>query len=124
MDRNETKLVDAKGRTLSLRGMSLVEQYRLAKAVGAETAKNDVAWSMAQTAAAVRDIDGVPLPYPTTDAQVEQNIERIGDEGYAAFISYLQNETTRMMEATRTAQGPLEVSAPSPVSQGYLTPST
>lgn len=115
----DTVLTDAKGRKLTIRGISLVEQYRLAKAVGSATAQNEVAWSMAQTAASVRDIDGVPLMYPTSDPQVELNIVQIGDEGYAAFVEWLRAETAKAMASAKAAgdAGPLETSAASSGSQ-------
>jgi hypothetical protein len=115
-DRKETVLTDAAGRNLTIRGMTLVEQYKLAKAVGADTARNDVAWSMAQTAASVRDIDGVPLRYPTTDAEVQENIARVGDEGYAAFIAFLKAETETMLAAAKAAAEAGEKADPLPLS--------
>lgn len=114
-DRAETVLTDSTGRKLTLRPMDLVEQYRLAKAVGADTVKNEVAWGMAQTAAAVREIDGLPLPYPMTDQGVELNIARIGDAGYAAFIGYMQDKHAELIAAAKAAGGggPLDSSAKS-----------
>ena len=71
---------------------------------------------MAQTAASVRDIDGIPLPYPVKDSDVELNIDRIGDEGYAAFIEWMRKTQAELIEAAKAAgeAGPLDTSSSSP----------
>jgi hypothetical protein len=47
---------------------------------------------MAGLAFSVLEIDGVPVPAPTTEAQIEGLIDRLGDEGLAAVASVIKDE--------------------------------
>ena len=111
----DTIITDADGRKLRVVGLSIVEQYRLFKAIGSDAATNVINASMAQCAAAVREVDGVPLPYPITENGIELNLSRIGDAGYAAYFEWMRTETAREITAAVAASaeekaGPLDTS--------------
>jgi hypothetical protein len=84
--------VDAKGRRLSLRRLTALDTLRLFKAAGPILAQNEPWLSMAGLAFSVLEIDGVPVPAPTTEAQIEGLIDRLGDEGLAAVASVIKDE--------------------------------
>ena len=47
---------------------------------------------MAGLAFSVLEIDGVPVPAPVTEAQIEGLIDRLGDEGLAAIANVIKDE--------------------------------
>ena len=71
-------VTDDAGRKLHLRRIGVVEQMRLFKALGPELSANASYMHGALMAAAVEMIDGVPLPFPTSEAGLEAVLERIG----------------------------------------------
>ncbi len=84
--------VDAKGRRLLLRRLTALDTLRLFKAAGPLLAENGPWLSMAGLAFSVLEIDGVPVPPPTTESQIEGLIDRLGDEGLAAVASTISAE--------------------------------
>lgn len=76
--------VDKRGRRLLLRQQTALDTLRLFKAAGAILAQNEPWLSMAGLAFSVLEIDGVPVPSPTSEAQIENLIDRLGDEGLLA----------------------------------------
>jgi hypothetical protein len=83
---------DSDGRALFLRRMGALDRLRLFKAVGAELAQNAPYLGMAMLASSVTAIDGIPVPAPTTEAQIEALIQRLGDAGLAAAASVLADQ--------------------------------
>ncbi len=49
---------------------------------------------MAGLAFSVQEIDGVPVPTPVTEAQIEGLVDRLGDDGLAAIASALNEQTS------------------------------
>jgi hypothetical protein len=80
----QTVVRDSEGRELSLRRMTAIDRLRLFKAVGPQLAQNTPYLGMAMLAASVCCIDGIPVPPPVTEAQVEALVSRLGDSGIAA----------------------------------------
>jgi hypothetical protein len=97
--------VDASGRRLSLRRLTALDTLRLFKAAGPILAENEPWLSMAGLAFSVMEIDGVPVPSPATEAQIESLIERLGDDGLAAIASTIAAESPA--SETRTDVGNL-----------------
>jgi hypothetical protein len=83
---------DADGRELALRRMGALDRLRLFKAVGPQLAQNTPYLGMAMLAASVCAIDGVPVPPPVTEGQVEALVSRLGDAGIAAAASVFAEE--------------------------------
>jgi hypothetical protein len=84
--------VDAKGRRLVLRRLTALDTLRLFKAAGPALAENEPWLSMAGLAFAVLELDGVPVPPPATEAQIEGLIERLGDDGLSAIITTMNSK--------------------------------
>lgn len=83
-------VTDAQGRQLALRRLHAVDKLRLFKAVGAELAQNQPYLGMAMVACSVTAIDGVPVPVPVTEGQVEALISRLGDAGMTAAAQAME----------------------------------
>lgn len=78
--RNAPRVVtDATGRTLHVRRLNALDKLRLFKAVGPALAQNGPYLGMAVLAYAVTELDGVPLPSPGSETQIESAISRLGD---------------------------------------------
>jgi hypothetical protein len=83
---------DRNGRRLLLRRLTALDTLRLFKAAGPVLAQNEPWLSMAGLAFTVLEIDGVPIPAPATEAQIENVIERLGDAGLSAIADTLKDE--------------------------------
>jgi hypothetical protein len=84
--------VDTKNRRLSVRRLTALDTLRLFKAAGPVLAQNEPWLSMAGLAFSVLEIDGVPVPTPVSEAQIEGLIDRLGDEGLAAIANVIKEE--------------------------------
>ena len=82
-------VTDASGRVLTIRRPTTLDRLHLFKAVGGALSANDRYLGLATLAFAVMAIDGVPLPRPATEQQVEANLARIGDSGINAVAALL-----------------------------------
>ena len=89
---------DACGRELVLREMTALDRLRLFKAVGPTLSQNTAYLGMAMLAASVTAIDGVPLPAPATEAQLESVVAKLGDSGVAAVANALANDAEPEMD--------------------------
>jgi hypothetical protein len=97
--------VDTKGRRFSLRRLTALDTLRLFKAAGPVLAQNEPWLSKAALVFSVLEIDGVPVPAPATEAQIEGLIDRLGDEGLAAIANTIKDEYP--VSETRTDVGNL-----------------
>jgi hypothetical protein len=75
----------ADGRRYTLRSMNVLDRLRLFKAVGTELANNEAYLGIAYLAFAVSAIDGVPVPMPANEQQLEALVGKLGDAGIAAI---------------------------------------
>ena len=78
-------VTDGLGRALEVRRPGALDRLRLFKALGPSLAQNDRYVGYAMLAMCVAAIDGVPVPQPANEAQVEALIQRLGDAGMVAI---------------------------------------
>ena len=90
-DRTAT-IVDGLGRRLMVRRLGALDTLRLFKAAGPVLAQNEAWLAMASLAIAVTEIDGVPVPAPGTEAQIESLVDRLGDAGLSAVAATMQGD--------------------------------
>jgi hypothetical protein len=88
IDDRTAAIRDSKGRTLTVKRLSVVEKMRLAKALG-EHSGNDSYSNFAVVGAAVREFDGSPVPFPMTNLQLEAIVQRLDDAGMEAALEAL-----------------------------------
>jgi hypothetical protein len=85
-----SETIDAAGRVLTVRKPTALDQLRLFKAVGPTLAQNQPYLAMAMVACAVNAIDGVPVPIPGNEHQIESLVQRLGDVGLRAASAVLE----------------------------------
>ncbi|MBN8904443.1 MAG: hypothetical protein BGO51_02115 [Rhodospirillales bacterium 69-11] len=91
-------IADGQGRTLSLRRLTVLDRLRLFKAAGPVLAENAPWFGMAVLAASVEAIDGVPVPLPSSEAQIEAAVVRLGEEGLSAVAEALEQRDASSIE--------------------------
>ena len=77
-------VTDSIGRRITLQKPGLLAQFRLVKLVGGETASNRTYMNMILPITFVVAIDGVPVPAPSTQAQLDALIQRMDEHGLDA----------------------------------------
>lgn len=82
-------VLDNEGRELQIRQLGALDRLRLYKTLGDQLSSNDSYFGVAYLAASVTQVDGVPLPWPGTEAQIEAAVSRLGDAGLDAVASEL-----------------------------------
>ena len=88
MTDTSSTLTDAKGRNLRVVKLTILEELDLLEAAG--QASEVRRWMMMATmTATVREIDGVPRPFPRTKDEVRKHVAAVGDEGLKAVIEWL-----------------------------------
>jgi hypothetical protein len=96
---NTTTFGDANGRTITIKKMDPVSRMRLLKAVGPTNSKNEGYMGYAALAACVTHIDNVQENTPTSEAQIEAMVARLGEISLDAiadayYKAWPQEETT------------------------------
>ncbi|HVC15972.1 MAG TPA: hypothetical protein VNE18_01590 [Rhodanobacter sp.] len=102
-----TILTDAKGRRITFKTMTVLDQSRIIRIIGRADpmdAQNQPYVSMAMAACSVTDIDGVPRPAPVKPEHIEAAIDALGDEGYAALIVDTQARAGELENAAASAK--------------------
>ena len=92
-------LTDSEGRRINIRRLSALDKLRLFKAAGPILAQNHLWLGMATLACSVTSIDDIPIPTPTTEAQIESLVSRLGDTGIAAVALALAPEAPPVDQA-------------------------
>ena len=85
-------VTDALGRTLTVHRLTALDRLRLFKALPPHLAGHDYYLGQACLTFAVTAIDGVPIPQPTNEPQIEAAIARLGNEGIDAIGAALKPE--------------------------------
>ncbi len=80
---------DSTGREMIVRRPGAVDRLRMFKALGPELAQNTAYLGIAMLAVAVSAIDGVPVPAPGNELQLEALVQRLGNPGLAAVAAVL-----------------------------------
>ncbi len=78
-------VTDETNRRLVVKRLTALDTLRLFKAAGPVLAHNQAWLSLAMLAVAVVEIDGVPVPTPANEAQVEALVDRLGEVGLNAI---------------------------------------
>jgi hypothetical protein len=81
---------DQTGRNLVVRRPTALDTLRLFKAAGPTLAQNEPWLAIAGLASSVVSIDGVPVPTPTTEGQIEEMVRRLGEHGLDAVGGLLE----------------------------------
>lgn len=91
-------VTDSRNRKLTLRILTVLDRLRLFKAAGPVLSENNPWFGMAILASSVAEIDGVPVPLPSNESQIESAVARLGDEGLSAAAAALDGDETDELE--------------------------
>jgi len=75
-------VTDARGRVIVVHRLSVLDYYRLTKATGDTI--NDRTLNMAVIAAAVRRIDTLDFPFPSSEKDIEFVLQMLESDGFEA----------------------------------------
>ncbi len=78
-------VVDSLGRSITVRKFSALTRMKFAELVGAAAASNAQYLGVAALAAAVIEIDGDRVAFPTSKRELEALVQRLDDEGIEAI---------------------------------------
>lgn len=83
-------VTDTLGRFIECRHPTALDRFRLFRAIGPMGA-NPQYLGMAMLAVCATAIDGVPLPFPTSETTLDAAINRLGNEGMDAIAPALSH---------------------------------
>ena len=84
-----TRFADSKGRAIAIKDPGVLAQFELIKMVGAEAAKNEVYMNMILPMIFVCEIDGDPVPMPSSKLTLDALIQRLGHHGVTAVAEHV-----------------------------------
>lgn len=90
---NAVKTVtDSKGRKLTFRRLGALDRARIFKAAGPVNAQNAPYIGMAMIACSCTDVDGIPIPFPGKESEIDAAIARLDDPGMNAIAEEFAKE--------------------------------
>jgi hypothetical protein len=96
-------LTDVLGRKLKIRPIDILYESQLTRMFGTEAAANlPYMMGFVYPAASVCEIDGVAYPRPTSQQEVDEAIQRLGREGFAAFLQHMQSEMEKIKQVAES----------------------
>lgn len=81
---------DALGRTLTIRRPTALDTLRLFKAAGPVLSQNEAWLAIASLASCVEAIDGIPVPAPANEIQIEALVAKLDSAGLEAVEKLLE----------------------------------
>jgi hypothetical protein len=86
------EIIDSLGRRLKLREISLLQELDLMAAVGDAKSMNRPWMFNCLLSCRVAEIDGNPVPFPSNEVGLRGAVQRVGREGVAAVLAYLNRD--------------------------------
>lgn len=85
----DNTVTDKLGRKLTIKEPSILQESRLVRTVGADSANAPYMHGYVMPACMVTAIDGDPVMFPYSEIQIEAQIQRLGREGMAAVMDHI-----------------------------------
>lgn len=79
-------ITDARGRTIGLRRLPFLEEFRIIEAVGPQLSANTTYMGMLNPLLHVAEIDGQPVEIPRSKLQIDALIQRVDRDGFVAVV--------------------------------------
>ena len=105
-------LTDSLGRTITVRTLNALDQMRMLRAIGPAQSSNMPYVQMVECVLMATAIDGMPLPTPSNERQIDAGVQRLGDEGMVAVMVHRMQAITAMQDEAEAATGEGEPPAP------------
>lgn len=96
--RVEGEVKDSRGRLIKYRRLNALDRAKLFKAIGPEHSTTAPYVGMAMIASSATEIDGVPVPFPFNESQIDAAINRLDDEGMEAVTIAIAASRTKAEE--------------------------
>lgn len=90
VNKEESTVTDSKGRVLKIKEPTFLQEARINRLVGDSSTNVGFMCGYCLPAIHVVEIDGNPVPFPTTDRELEALIARLGREGRDAVATYFE----------------------------------
>lgn len=97
---------DSLGREIKGRALTVLDQARMFKAIGAQHSDNHAYVRLAMVAFSVTHVDGVLCPTPVSEHMVDAAIGRLGDDGYAAVHEMVEKLIAERQASDAAAGSP------------------
>jgi hypothetical protein len=101
--RKTTELTTPAGRRVKIRNLTVLDQTRLYRAMGADHSLNQPYSWVVMAGAAVYEIDGVPCPMPRDERGIDSMLERLGDDVINTVLVHQRMEMESKVEEARKA---------------------
>jgi hypothetical protein len=88
-DERTATVVDSRGRMIKIKKLSALDRMRLFKAMGAVHAENRMAAAYASAASAVTELEGLLVPPPMNEMQLDAIVGRLDEDGLEAVVNGL-----------------------------------
>jgi hypothetical protein len=98
---------DETGRRLTVRRLTALDTLRLFKAAGPTLSQNQQWLGVASLAIAVTAIDGIPVPTPINEPQIEAVVARLGEGGLSAVADAFESDSIQDSESKTERAGNL-----------------
>jgi hypothetical protein len=89
-------LTDTKGRTITVQRPELLAEFDFIEAIGPKLSANHTWVQMAMQCIYVREIDGLRVSKPSTEAAVKALVVRLGHEGFEAIGKWVVDRAEAM----------------------------
>src|SRR3954462_8312273 len=101
--RPKLTIKDSNGRTIVFRRLSIMDQAKFYRTIGAAHSSNEPYMRLMNVAAMVVSIDGDIGPQPTSLSFAEMRMDWLGDGGFIACVNELTREADEMTEDAKEA---------------------
>ncbi|MDE1009668.1 MAG: hypothetical protein OSB38_28815 [Paraburkholderia fungorum] len=91
-DTADNVVVDVRGRRLVIEQPDFLTESRIMRALGDAASNQHYVLAYVMPAVMVTHIDGVFVPFPTTNVQIEAAIARLGREGMVAVLTHIEEK--------------------------------
>lgn len=103
IDLEQKVLVDALGRKITIKNLSVVDQAQVLRTAGPDQANNQPYVMMIECLYMVQDIDGNPAMRPVNERQVDAALGKLGDHGMARVMEHRYREMRAVQDAAERA---------------------
>ncbi len=91
-------VIDSRGRRLVIEQPDFLAESRIMRALGDAASNQHYVLAYVMPAVMVTHIDDVFVPFPSTNAQIEAAIARVGREGMVAVLTHIEKQAKAAQE--------------------------
>lgn len=107
-------ITDAAGRRITLKKPPVLQQYNVILAVGPEAARNETWMQMVNPLLWVTEIDGDPVRFPRSKAEVDALIQRLDEHGVETVLDWVMQQAVAAQQAASSQSPEVDAAKNSP----------